>query len=318
MKRLLKTMLLTTALFGLPAEGQENSLSIDKAAAATLHVEGYPDFLTLGPGALWVSNEGVAAVQRIDTKTNKIIAEVKINEPCAAMAAGYGALWVASCKDKAILRIDAQTNKVSAKIPLSLADSEGSIAAGAGGVWALTDKQGILSRINPATNQVVAQIAVKPNSFAAMTGYGAVWVTNTGEAGSTDYGSVQRIDPKTNKVVATITVRGQPRFFAVGEGGVWVLNQTDGSVSRINPKLNQVVAQIEVGVPGPGGDIAAGAGAVWVRATKVLLSVIDPKTNQVVKRFGPPQGSGAVRAGQGSAWVSAHDVNKIWRLDIRR
>lgn len=318
MVRLLIMFVLTIALPVLSAVGQENSLPIEKAAVATIHVEGSPDFLTVGFGSLWISNEGVAAVQRIDAMTNKIVAEVKVNGPCAAMAAAYGSIWVASCKDGSILRIDAKTNKISARIPVRIADSEASIAAGTGGVWVLTDKRGILSRINPATNKVVAHVNVKPNSFAAMAGYGAVWITNTGKAGSTENGSVQRIDPKTNKVVATIPVRRQPRFFAVGEGGIWVLNQADGSVSRIDPKTNKVVANIDVGVPGPGGDIAAGEGAVWVRATKVLLSVIDPKTNQVVKRFGPAQGSGAVRTAKGSVWVSAHDVNKIWRLDSRR
>ena len=77
---------------------------------------------------------------------------------------------------------------------------------------------------------------------------------------------------------------------------MWVLNQTDGTVSRIDPKTNRVAATIEAGVAGLGGDIAAGEGAVWVRGTKVLLAVIDPKTDRVVKRYGPPQGSGAVRA----------------------
>ena len=99
---------------------------------------------------------------------------------------------------------------------------------------------------------------------------------------------------------------------------MWVLNQADGTVSKIDPRTNEVVATIAVGVPGPGGDIAAGEGAVWVRATKVLLSVIDPKTNEVIKRFGPAQGSGAVRAGDGKVWVSAHDVNKVWRLNPLR
>jgi YVTN family beta-propeller protein len=230
------------------------------------------------------------------------------------MAAGYGSLWVASYKDKAIVRIDAKKNAVTARIPLMVADTEGSLSAGEGGVWLLSDAKGVLSRIDPDTNQVVAQIPVKPNSYAVMAGYGAIWVTNTGKARTKAAGSVQRIDPKTNTVVATIPVGVQPRFLAVGEGAVWVLNQTDGSVSRIDPKTNQVVATIAVGVPGLGGDIAAGEGAVWVRADKVLLSAIDPKTNRVVRRYGPAQGSGAVRVGNGKLWVSAHDVNKVWRL----
>jgi virginiamycin B lyase len=318
MTNLLLLFLLTQALPGVLKDSQEAFSPIEKTAVATIRLKGFPDWLEIGFGSLWVSNEGLGAVQRIDPETNKVIAEVKVNQPCAAMAAGYGSIWVASRKEKSIVRIDAKSNQVAATIPIMVADSEASIAAGHGGVWVLTDKKGVLSRVDPETNKVMAQISVKPYSYAAMAGYGAIWITNTGRARSTENGSVQRVDPKTNTVVATITVRSQPRFLAVGEGGVWVLNQTDGTVSRIDPKTNTVVATIEVGVPGPGGDIAAGEGAVWVRASKVLLSVIEPKTNQVVKRFGPGQGSGAVRAGNGQVWVSAHDVNKVWRLEPRR
>src|SRR5262249_26995922 len=82
---------------------------------------------------------GVRAVQRIDPETHKVIAEVKVNKPCAAMAAGYGSLWVASRKDQAIVRIDPRTNTVAAAIPVTVADAEASIAAGEGGVWVLTD-----------------------------------------------------------------------------------------------------------------------------------------------------------------------------------
>ena len=318
MTSLLLLFLATHALPGGPADDQKNELPVEKSAVATLRLEGYPDWLEIGFGSLWVSNAGIGAVQRIDLETNKVVAEVKVNRPCAAMAAGYDAVWVASRADKSIFRIDAKTNKVAATIPATIADSEASIAVGEGGVWVLTDKKGVLSRIDPETNKVVAQIDVKPHSYAAMAGYGAIWVTNTGEPRSADNGSVQRVDPKKNTVVATIPVRSQPRFLAVGEGAVWVLNQTDGTVSQIDPETNKVVATIEAGVVGPGGDIAAGEGAVWVRGTKVLLVVIDPKTNKVAKRFGPPMGSGAVRAGKGKVWVSAHDVKKVWGLDPGR
>ena len=65
-------------------------LPIEKAASASIHLDGFPDWLEIGFGSLWVSNEGLGAVQRIDPDTNKVIAEVKVNSPCAAMAAGYG------------------------------------------------------------------------------------------------------------------------------------------------------------------------------------------------------------------------------------
>jgi YVTN family beta-propeller protein len=308
---------LASALYCAIGDNPEALLPIEKTALASIHLDGFPDWLEIGFGSVWVSNGGLGAVQRIDPDTNKVIAEVKVNRPCAEMAAGYGSLWVASRRDKLIYRIDANSNKVTATIPVTIADSEASVAAGEGGVWVLTDRKGVLSRIDPRTNEVVARTSVKPDSYAAAAGYGAIWITNTGPPRSKENGSVQRVDPRTNTVVATIAVRGQPRFLAVGEGAVWVLNQADGSVSRIDPKTNEIVATVEVGVPGPGGDIAAGEGAVWVRATKVLLSVIDPTTNKVIKRFGPAQGSGAVRAGDGKVWVSAHDVNKVWCLRPR-
>lgn len=305
---------LTASLHGDP----ETVLPIERSATATIHLKGFPDWLEIGFGSLWVSNAGIGAVQRIDLQTNKVVAEVKVNRPCAALSAGYGSVWVASRADKSIFRIDAKTNKIAAAIPVMIADSEASMAVGEGGVWVLTDKKGVLSRIDPETNKVVAQILVKPHSYAAMAGHGAIWVTNTGEPRSADNGSVQRVDPRTNTVVATIAVRSQPRFLAVGEGAVWVLNQTDGTLSRIDPETNKVTATIATGVAGAGGDIAAGEGSVWVRGTKVLLAVIDPKNNQVTKRFGPSMGSGAVRAGNGKVWVSAHDVNKVWSLDPGR
>jgi YVTN family beta-propeller protein len=290
---------------------------IEQVAQVSLHVDGFPDWLAIGFGSLWVTNGPAGGVQRIDLGTHAVVAVVGIRRPCAAMAVGYDSIWVASRQDRTLVRIDPKTNTVAATIPVGVANSEASVAAGEGGVWLLSDEKGVLTRIDPATNTIVAQISVRPFSYAAITGFGSVWVTNTGNSGTDTPGSVQRIDPRTNEVVATIPVRAQPRFLAAGEGGVWVLNQSDGSVSRIDPTTNEVVATIAVGVPGDGGDIDAGEGAVWVRAGTVLLSVIDPATNQVVRRFGPPQGSGAVRTGAGAVWVSAHDVNRIWRLDPR-
>ena len=85
-------------------------------------------------------------------------------------------------------------------------------------------------------------------------------------------------------------------------------------MSRIDPASNAVVATIAAEVPGGGGDIAAGAGRVWVRASRVLLSAIDPATNRVTERFGPPAGSGAVRVAGNLVWVTAHDVQTVWVL----
>lgn len=316
--RLLPLYLVGVLASGLAEPQEPSSFSaIAERAAYTMRVPGYPDFLVADEDAVWTTNRGRIEKWRHDRP--EPVASVPVPKPCGAMEIGFGSVWVANCQDSSLYRIDRQAARVEAVLPTGLADQRGelSIAIGAGSVWLLTDQSGVLSRIDPQTNQITARIVVAPYSYAAVFGFGAVWVTNTGPAKADTIGSVQRVDPGTNRVVATIPVGRTPRFLASGEGGVWVLNQADGSVSRIDPGSNRVVATVPVGADGTGGDIATGSGQVWVRAKKVLLAAIDPTTNRVVERFGPPAGSGAVRVGGSLVWVSAHDVQTLWVLRPR-
>jgi virginiamycin B lyase len=125
---------------------------------------------------------------------------------------------------------------------------------------------------------------------------------------------VQKIDPATEKVVQRIDTGDTPRFFDVGEGAVWTLDQGDGTVTRIDPKSGETTI-IQAGVPGGGGDLAVGGGWVWARGGgNPLLVRIDPKSLKVDETYGPPSGSGAVAVGDDAVWVSAHDIERVWRL----
>jgi virginiamycin B lyase len=175
----------------------------------------------------------------------------------------------------------------------------------------MTDKKGTLARIDPATNKVVAEIYVPRGSFAVAFGEDAVWVTGT------ETSVLTRVDPNTNLVVQSIPVGKSPRFLAVGEGSVWTLNQGDGSVSRIDAKTNKVVATIEAGIPGGGGEIAAGEGSVWVTIFGFPISRIDPVSNKVVQQFAG-EGGDAIRVGHGSVWLSNLRQGTVWRIDPKR
>ena len=299
------------------AQGTPLVRAIAERASATLHVRGYADFLVLHNERAWVTNEG--RVELLAPNDSVPVATVPIAEPCGAMAVDFGALWVVNCRAKTLARIDLATNRLVTEIATGVADPSGelSVATGAGSVWLLSDSAGVLSRIDPATNRVIARITVQPHSFAAVFGFGSVWISTTGKKGTLGDGSVQRIDPATNRVSATIRVGPTPRFLAAGEGGVWTLNQGDGTVSRVDPATNKLVATVHAAVPGTGGDIATGAGGVWVRAKPMLLQLIDPKRNAVVERYGPPAGSGAVRANEHHVWVTAHDIHTVWVLPPR-
>jgi streptogramin lyase len=277
---------------------------------AEFPVPGNPDWLAITTDAVWVTSGRKNIVGRLDPKTNAVVALIDVGErPCSGLVAAFGSLWVPICGDKTLARVDLQTNAIVAKIPVGPALNEGGLTANADSVWMLSDMAGVLSRIDPETNRVVAEIQVPSGSSVVVLGEDdAIWVV------STENSVVIRIDPKTNLVTDRVEVGPNPRFTTAGGGSIWTLNQGDGSVSRIDVKSKKLMTDIQLGVPGGGGEIAFGAGYVWVTVFDIPLTQIDPETNRVTKQwFGP--GGDAVRVGHGSLWLSNIRQENVWRID---
>ncbi len=145
----------------------------------------------------------------------------------------------------------------------------------------------------------------------------ADWVTVAGDSAWVANGQLIRVDPATGEELAEIDVAPTSIFLAVGEGGVWTLGADTAEVTHVDPVTDTVVATIPVGDGTvSGGDIAVGGGYVWARVSDSLVAQIDPATDQVVARFGPPAGSGSVAADDDAVWISAHDVDTVWRLPL--
>lgn len=270
-------------------------------------IKGGPDWLAITADSVWTNSKGTNTVFRLDPKTDQVVAAVPVSKPCSGFAVAAGTLWSPSCGENVIYRIDLKTNQVVAKVPVGPANTEGGIAFGAGSAWMPSDPKGLVSRIDPATNSVIAQIPVAPDSFTAVYAYNRVWVSSTGKS------LVTVIHPATNKVIAEIPVDPNPRFMAAGEGFVWTLNQGTGTVSKIDPRSLKVVATIDVGVPGPGGDITAGEGAVWVTQKTIPVSRIDPSTDKVTVQLAGPGGD-AMRVGDGFVFLSNGREGTVWRF----
>jgi virginiamycin B lyase len=276
----------------------------------------YGDWLTAGEGGVWLTND--TGVVRLDPATGEQVAEIAVRQgACESTTVGLGAVWTATCGEPGVARIDPASNEVTGHAALpegNFLDSEGTIGAGSGSVWLAADGQDCfecrLARIDAQSMQVTAMIAVKAGAASVRYGFGHVWVVNP------EKNLVQKIDPATEKVVQTIETGPSPRFFDVGEGGVWTLDQGDGSVTRVDPRSGEATV-IDAGVPGGGGDLAVGGGWVWARGGgDPLLVRIDPASNAVVETYGPPSGSGAVTVGDDAVWVSAHDIERVWRLPL--
>jgi YVTN family beta-propeller protein len=270
-------------------------------------IKGGPDWLAITEDSVWTNSKGTDMIFRLDPKSDHVLAAVPVKKPCSGFAVAAGTLWSPSCEENVIYRIDLKTNEVVAKVPVGPANTEGGIAFGAGSAWMPSDPKGVVSRIDPATNKVIAQIQVAPDSFTAVYAYNLVWVSSTGKS------LVSVIHPASNQVIAEIPVDPNPRFMAAGEGFVWTLNQGTGTVTKIDPRSLKVVATIDVGVPGTGGDIAAGEGAVWVSQKTIPISRIDPSTDKVTAQLTGPGGD-ALRVGHGYVWLSNGREGTVWRF----
>jgi len=285
---------------------------IEEAGALVIDTTGNADWVTLAGDSAWVANLG-RGISRYDLATGDLPGEIETNEICLAMDEGFGSLWAGDCVDNTLLRIDVATGELVATIDLPFASipDESSVAVGDDSVWMLsTGTQPDLVRIDPATNEVADTFPAPSDATAVRAGGGSLWITRASR------GQLLRVDPATGEELAEIDVAPESIFLAFGEGGVWTMGSATGEVVHVDPATNSVVATIPTGGPIQGGDIAVGGGYVWARITEVLVAQIDPATDTVVARYGPPSASGSVDADDQAVWVSDYIAQAVWRLPL--
>jgi virginiamycin B lyase len=294
---------------GVDKPGVQHDIAELTAGATVFPVEGHPDWMVVTHGGVWVTSSSANHVVWLDAKTNKPGTIITVNKPCAGLAVGFGSLWIPSCGDHQVVRVNAVTGAPQATVAAGPADSEGGIAVGAGSVWIVTSKASDLARIDPKTNSVVAQIRIPPGSFNPVYANGSIWVS------SNQGGTLVRVDPSTNSVVGQTAVGPKPRFLTVGGGSIWVLNQGDGTIARVDAATGKRTALIAAGIPGYGGEISFGGGAVWATVFKFPITRIDVQTNVVTAQWHGPGGD-SIRYGHGSIWLSNLVGERVWRIAV--
>jgi ABC-type branched-subunit amino acid transport system substrate-binding protein/predicted Ser/Thr protein kinase len=119
-----------------------------------------------------------------------------------------------------------------------------------------------------------------------------------------------------------------PSSLAVGEGAVWALGLEEGTVFRVDPESKKVVKRFKTG--GIVTDIAAGAGAVWLRPNTpdagARIDRLDPDTGKVTNSVALPSGDFGgdlpsqnwgfpqIAVGAGAVWA-INDDHTVSRLD---
>jgi virginiamycin B lyase len=276
---------------------------------ATFKIGENADWVEIADDAVWVASSNPASVHRIDPRTNKEVAVIPMpGDPCAGQVSGFGSLWVPLCgKPNSLARVDTANNRISAILPIGPAGDEGGITASGGSIWIVVDDAGTLVRIDPTTNQVRQKIAIAAGSYNPCFSEGTVWIT------SATTNVLTAVDASTGGVIATIPVGPKPRFLTASPGSIWTLNQGDGTVTRVDAQNKKVTATVKVGIPGPGGDIAWGAGFIWTSVFKVPLTAIDGKSNKVIRQW-VGSGGDSLRFGHDSIWLTNYKQGTLSRI----
>jgi YVTN family beta-propeller protein len=275
-------------------------------------------------GAVWVANAGEGTVWKLDEKTGRRLATVRVGDaaaygrPCEArnihqvphgdfairscdlprgMALGDSGLWVTANDRAALLQVNPASARVVREVPIGIQGWYVAVTPGA--VWVSDFDRDVVVRVDPKSGHAVATIPVPLGPTQIVTDEHGVWVA------CSRADAVARIDPATNQVAATIPVGHTPVGMAAGSGSIWVRNNNTehpGSVSRIDTATGAVTATIPVGlVMGRDGldGLAATAGGIWVPGLD--LEKIDPRTDRVVRHVNHT--ANAVVAGQTGLWT---------------
>jgi len=278
-------------------------------AEAEFNTPATPDWVFFSDSAF---APGKDSIERIDPKTNKKADSITgVPKACGGMVSAFESLWVPACGSSSLVRIDAKKYQVTKSIATGLSSVHGVIAATADSIWLLTDDKTTLARIDPDQNKVVAEVRVPAGCRGLTFGEAALWLACPAE------NKVLRINPATNLVDKSIEVSAEPDALAVGAGSVWALCRKAGKIDRIDPKTNKVSKTIELGVPGAEGEIAFGAGFLWVTETGFPLTRIDVATETVAQQF-YGQGGGAIAVSPDAIWLANVAAGTIWRIDPKR
>jgi streptogramin lyase len=171
-------------------------------------------------GSLWVTNDNHGSggrLFRIDPKSRKVVAAVRIpNDPYSVVSAG-GSLWVGESDAGKVVRVDPRSGAIEGT-PIVVGRALLALAADRGKIWVANTFSGRLAAIDASTARVLSDRPL-PGLGGIAASRGRVWACffRKGEVRAFDAASGSRtlISSKIRGGADGITARGR---------SVWVIN----------------------------------------------------------------------------------------------
>jgi hypothetical protein len=235
-------------------------------------VGGSPEGVGVAGGSVWVGDQVVPRVLRLDPATGSIIEEVAtIGRSCGPIAENDGEAWMPACMGQPFTRIATDTNTprdglAAWGLQYAFRDER---------AWVVRDMDlGELISFDLATQADLRSFPNVGDTGGTLGGPvfagGNLWVARDTP------GRVLRLDADTGTVEATIEVPGAG-WLESAFGSLWVWT-SDGWLLKLDPTTGAELGRVEVGgtIEMPAA-MAAGTDAMWVVAGD-KVSIVDGST----------------------------------------
>jgi PQQ-like domain len=195
-----------------------------------------------GFGSVWLSDTNRGEILRVDPRTRRVSARIRIGSE-AGLDVGDGAVWAVARPPGTgggeLLRIDPRTNRIAARIPLRRSgDFQGLVVLAGPQVWVFGQDAAVA--VDPARNRVVADIGLGSGGFQvvdALFYQGELWVT-TGDRVTT------RFDGRTGRRLGRL--RWSPQGFLIPYADK-LIEVTPRSAALVEPATGRPLWRTAVG-----------------------------------------------------------------------
>jgi streptogramin lyase len=292
-------LLIVAAALGVsPLAGGDRRLPGACAVRACAAAGAYWPTMTLAVhrSSAWVACKEESRVIRVDTRTGKRTAVLRIGTPVIAVASGFGSIWALDTS-ATLYRVDPATARVRKRIHVG-ASRPYNIWTGGNSVWVIDDGDGSLIRVSARTNRIVKRFAVGDGPADIAFTSTQAWVINHRDR------RLSRIELATNAVTRLATIGGEneaPERLTLLGGSLWITGR-GVDLLKVSPATGKVEATYDVGASGI--DVIGIGDSLWVPARNAIVDPTGFPTMDALRR---------VSAGTGEVTTFAKSSG---RLDV--
>jgi streptogramin lyase len=292
----------TLSLAGLgasPLSVEERRLPGAHAIRACAGAGAYWPTMTLAiqGASAWVACKEQRRVIRVNTRTGKRTAAVRVRPQVIAVASGYGSIWALD-SSATLYRVNPATARVTRRIALG-ASAPYNVWIGGGSVWVIDDGSGSVIRVSPRTGRVARRLVLGDGPSDIAFGERYAWVIDHRDR------RLSRIELTTNAVTRLATVPGDaPERLTTLAGSLWITGRgTD--LLKVNPDTGQREATYDVGASGI--DVIAIGDSLWVPARSAAVDPTGFPTMDALRRVSATSGD-VTTFGRSSGRLDVHGL----------